>query len=123
MKLIERFGVILALVLLFVVFSLYDPDAFLTSSTMLIIVTSQSTVIILALALTIPLRAGEFDLSIGSIMVLSSVSTGLLQLNHDWPLGALIVISIALGAAAGLFNAILVVGFGINGFIATLGTS
>jgi ribose transport system permease protein len=123
MKLIERFGVILALVLLFVAFSVYDPDAFLTSSTMLIIVTSQSTVIILALALTIPLRAGEFDLSIGSIMVLSASTTGLLQLDHDWSLGALLVVSIALGAAAGLLNAILVVGFGINGFIATLGTS
>jgi len=123
MKFIQRFGVIIALVVLFVAFSVYDPDAFLTSSTMLVIVTSQATILILALALTIPLRAGEFDLSIGSILVLSAVTTGLLQQDQHWPIGALIVVSIVLGGAAGLLNAILVVGFGINGFIATLGTS
>ncbi len=123
MKLIQRYGVIFALIALFVAFSAYQPSLFLTQGNLLTVITSQSSVLLLAIAVTIPLRAGEFDLSIGAIMVVSSLETGILFRDHHASIPVLIVVALAIGAVAGLVNALLVVGLKINGFIATLGTS
>jgi ribose transport system permease protein len=123
MNIIRRYGVLIVTVLLFAVFSAVSPSLFLSKGNLLTILTSQSTILILALAVTIPLRAGEFDLSIASIMGLSMLVGALLQVRAHQSLLVVIVVSIVIGAACGGFNALLVIGFGINGFIATLGMS
>jgi ribose transport system permease protein len=76
----------------------------------------------LALAVTLPLRAGEFDLSIGAVAIASATVVGSLTALHGVSLGVAILVALAAGLVVGVVNAIVVVGIGINAFIATLGS-
>ena len=117
----SRYGIPVALVILIVVFSFSLPHTFPTAGNFKTIVNSGAVVMLLALAATIPLRAGDFDLSIAGTMIVSATIVAQLTVHGmSWPLTLLIVL--AAGALIGAFNALLVVGIGLNGFVATLGT-
>ncbi len=75
---------------------------------------------IIAIAMTVALVSGGFDLSVGSIMGASSVIAGGLYLAgvNIW-IGCLVSIGVCL--LLGLFNGVLIGKVGINGFIVTLG--
>lgn len=90
-----------------------------------------STGLLLALALGLLLGAGVIDLSVGSNLVLSSV-LGALTMHAIAPKGtgpnmglaifAGLAACLLTGALFGLVNAITIEIFGVNSFIATLGT-
>ena len=75
----------------------------------------------MALAQTFLIVSGGIDVSVGSVVAITTVAAGLLiQGGMDfWPAAGL---AIAVGAGVGVINAILVVVLTINPFIATLGT-
>ncbi len=73
---------------------------------------------LLAVALTIPLLAGEIDLSIGSNLALSGVIFVSLQPDHGVPVAMLV--AVLAGCAIGLVNAFLVATVRANSFVATL---
>lgn len=76
---------------------------------------------IIVIGMAILLASGSFDLSVGSVMALSSTVVAMLLLGGmSIPLAALC--GIILGAAVGFVNGILITGLGINPLIATLGT-
>jgi ribose transport system permease protein len=79
-------------------------------------------ILILAMAETIPLRAGDFDLSVAAVMVASASLIGVLTTQHHMAVIPAIMIALAGSAVFGAINAIVVVGFGIDAFIATLGS-
>ena len=84
------------------------------------IVYQSSLVAIMAVAMTVVLISGNFDLSVASVAALAGV---LLIGNADvigfWPAAAL---ALAAGIGLGLLNGIIVEFVGINAFIVTLGT-
>jgi ribose transport system permease protein len=117
-----RFGVLGFLLLLVIFFSIKLPDSFPTSVNFKAMIASQAVLLILALAVTIPLRAGDFDLSIGATMVFSSSIVGVLTAQHGVnPLAAGAVAVIA-GLLVGFVNAFLIVAIGVDAFVTTLGT-
>jgi ribose transport system permease protein len=75
---------------------------------------------IIAIGMTVALVSGGFDLSVGSIMGVSSVIAGVLYLAgvNIW-IGCLI--SVIIGLLFGLFDGLLIGKVGINPFITTLG--
>jgi ribose transport system permease protein len=75
----------------------------------------------MALAQTFLIVSGGIDVSVGSVVAITTVAAGLLiQGGMDfWPAAGLAVL---VGAGVGAINAILVVVLTINPFIATLGT-
>lgn len=76
---------------------------------------------IIVIGMAILLASGSFDLSVGSVMALSSTVVAMLLLGGmSIPLAVLC--GIILGAAVGFVNGILITGLGINPLIATLGT-
>ena len=76
---------------------------------------------IIVIGMAILLASGGFDLSVGSVMALSSTVVAMLLLDGmSIPMAT--TCGILLGAVAGFFNGILVTGLGINPLIATLGT-
>lgn len=75
---------------------------------------------ILACGMTIVIIAGGIDLSIGSVLGLSAVLFALLSIHKGWPAWAAIPVVIAAGAACGLASGLLVGGFNMQPFIATL---
>jgi ribose transport system permease protein len=112
----------LVLVIAFAVFSLTSPSLFPTWANVQGILDAQAVLVILAVALMLPLRSGDFDLSIGSTMLLSAaVMTVLSSSDH---LSTPISILGGLGAAllAGMVNGAIIVYIGVSAFVATLGT-
>jgi ribose transport system permease protein len=111
----------LLLVLLFIAFSIAAPHTFLSLVNVRVMISGQATVVLLALAVIIPLRAGVFDLSVSSVMILTGCTFGVLTAHH-WPAVAAGILALLIGPVAGVINGLLVVRIGIDSFIATLGT-
>lgn len=119
---VSRFGAPVILGLLIVVYSVTLPSTFPTVANFRALITEQSVPGILAAALLLPLVAGEFDFSGGSVITLGAVAfvqlTGVAHLS--WPVAAVVVL---VGAVAfGLVNGVLIAYFRYNSFVATLAT-
>lgn len=76
---------------------------------------------VIVIGMAILLASGGFDLSVGSVMALSSTVVAMLLLD-GFSIPAAVSFGILLGAAAGFANGVLVTVVGINPLIATLGT-
>ena len=111
----------LLLVLMFTFFSIAAPSTFWSVVNVRVMITGQATTLLLAMAAIIPLRAGVFDLSVSAVMILSGATYGVLTADH-WPALAAGILCVLIGPVAGLVNGLLVLGVGIDSFIATLGT-
>jgi ribose transport system permease protein len=120
--LVGRWAVPLLLLVLILVFSVSLPSQFLTAGNFRAMILSQAVLLLLAVGVTLPLRAGDFDLSIGSSMVFCALVLGLVMNNYGWPVWAAIMVSVLIGCLVGMVNAVLVVVLGMSGFVATLGT-
>ena len=66
----------------------------------------------MTLPLTLIVITGEIDLSVASILGLASAMLGYL-VKHGWPMWRCFVVVILLGAAAGLFNGLLITRLGL----------
>ena len=83
-------------------------------------VNSQALILLLAIGLTVPLRTGEFDLSIaGTLTASGALCAAIVTHGGSVPLAALACL--ALGVVVGLVNAGLIVRVGVDAFIVTLG--
>lgn len=120
-------GSIIALIVVWVFFAIVAFDNnFISMQTTASILNRAAPLGILAVAVALLMIAGEFDLSVGSmigfggmaIMVLVSPSaTGGLA----WPLGPAILVALLITVAAGFLNGILVQTTRLPSFIITLG--
>lgn len=111
----------LLLAILFITFSIAAPRTFASFANVRVMIGGQATIVLLALAVIVPLRAGDFDLSISAVMILTGVTLGVLT-AHNYPVGVACLIAVLIGPVVGVINGLLVVRFGIDSFIATLGT-
>lgn len=109
-------------VLLFVIFSLWVPSTFLTGTTWTGLLSSQAVTAMVTLSLMLPLVAGAYDLSAAQVVGMSAAFAAYLT-HHGFGSTTAIVFGLLAGVAVGVFNAGLIVGLGVNSFIATLGTS
>ena len=110
-------------IVLFVLFSFWVPDTFLSGDTWRALISSQAVTAMLSVGLVIALSAGAFDLAIGATLGFGSIFVAWLLAKHGIPIVPAIVLSIVAGAAVGLLNGLLVVRVRIDSFIATLGMS
>jgi ribose transport system permease protein len=119
---VGRYALVVLVLILAAVFCVTEPDIFATSGNLKAMLSSESVVLILALAVTIPLRAGDFDLSIAAVMVFASTLTPKLVNDAGVPLILAVLITILFGVGIGLLNGGLVVSLDLNAFVVTLGT-
>jgi len=106
------------IILLLVVLSSVSP-AFLSVQNLTNILRQASLLFLLASGLTVVILTAGIDLSIGSVLALSaSVAANFVQQGWIWA-GRLI--GLAIGAACGLLNGVLVALVGLPPFIATYG--
>ena len=115
-----RWGVVLFLVVLFALFSVLQPDLFFTLDNVRVMIIGQATTLLLAMAVIVPLRAGDFDLSVASVMVVTGCLVSFL-IAHGVPGALACLLAVLVGPTVGLVNGILVVRCGIDSFIITLG--
>jgi ribose transport system permease protein len=120
-SLVGRFGVVFVWAAVVIVFAVARPDTFPTATNFATLFASQAPLGILAIALTVPLTAGDYDLSAASTMNFSAMIIAVLQIQHHLPIGLACVIGIGAGIVIGVVNGALCVPFGIDPFIVTLG--
>ncbi|MDQ7911223.1 ABC transporter permease [Phytohabitans sp. ZYX-F-186] len=118
----ERYGLIAFWLVLIVLFGVLRPATFLSAANWQSILGSQSVLVLLALSLLIPMTAGDYDLSIAGVMGVSSMAVAVFNVQSGWPIWLAVLAALAVSAAAGLLNGALVVIFGVDPFISTLGT-
>ena len=121
---LREMGVYYALLLLVVILSLvtmYLGRAnYLSVLNITNVMYQASLTAIMAVAMTVILISGNFDLSVASVAALAAVVlVGNADLIGFWPAVAL---AMGVAAAAGLLNGSIVQFVGINAFIVTLGT-
>jgi ribose transport system permease protein len=119
---LSTYGLVVLGVLLVIVFSIALPNSFPTALTVQGILQNQTTVLLLALGLTVVIASGEFDLSIGYGVGLTYVLTigFIVKGGMPWPVAVVLVLFI--GLILGLVNGVLVHIVKIDSFIATLGS-
>jgi ribose transport system permease protein len=122
MRFIGTYGTIIVLAAMLVIFSILQPGTFATVGNFRNIINDMAIGTIVAAGLTVPLVAGDFDLSIGYVASFCGLLVvGLLSFSGlSIPLA--IVLVIGLGTLIGIVNGIVVSKIGVNAFIATLGT-
>ena len=113
----KRLGVLVAVLALF---GFLNPR-FLGVESFVAILQATAFVGIVAIGQTMLIVAGEFDLSVGSVAALSSVSAALLMTTSGLDPFVAMAIGIVIGALVGLVNSILVLKVAIPSFIATIG--
>jgi ribose transport system permease protein len=103
-------------------FGALRPDTFLSVGNFASIFGSQAVLVVLAVGLLLPLRCGDYDLSVAGTLTLSAMMLGVLNGEHHMEIWLTIVLALAMGLGVGIVNGIFVRFFGINAFIVTLGT-
>lgn len=116
------YGLLVVFFLIMLVFGLLRPSSFFSATNINAILVGQSVTAILALAEMIPLATKQFDLSIGYHLGMAQVLVVGLQVQHGfgWPEACALIFVGSL--VAGFVNGLLVTRFGIDSFIATMGT-
>jgi ribose transport system permease protein len=119
-QLIRDYGIVVFALALFIYFSVAS-SVFLTYQNLLNILFQNATIGIAACAVTLTIIAGNFDLSLGSIFVLSEVlaAYAAVHLGVWWAFP----VAILSGVAMGLINGLLVTKLRVNAFLATLATA
>lgn len=113
-------GPLITLVAVFILFSLFVPQ-FLTMRSISGIVNAATLSGVITIGVTLLMIAGEFDLSVGSLMAIGAFLYGLHTMNGGNPLWALFL-GLLIPALLGALNGFILIRTGIPSFIVTLGT-
>jgi rhamnose transport system permease protein len=104
-----------------IVFGVSASSQFLTSFNLFYLNLSIGEIAIMTLPMTLIIATGEIDLSVASILGMSSALVGDL-FARGWPMPLVIAIVLLVGAAAGAFNGFLVTRVGLPSLAVTIGT-
>jgi ribose transport system permease protein len=118
---LARYGLLVGLALLILVFALLRPDAFASVDNFKSTATIAAPLLVLAAGLTVPLSMNEFDLSISAATQLwaALMVTFISVLGLQW--GLSFGMTLLIGAVTGTLIGIIVVKSKVNAFIITLG--
>jgi fructose transport system permease protein len=115
------FGPLFVLLLAIVIFSI-TADRFLEPGNLSLIVQQVMVVGTLGIAQTLIILTAGIDLSVGAIMVLSSIVMAKVSADHGVPGLPALLLGFMVGTACGLLNGTLVTRLRLPPFIVTLGT-
>lgn len=121
LRLLQSYGLFVALLIAIMVFSALRPDAFFSVTNARSVLTLAAPLLIASLGLTIALAVNEIDLSVGSMIGLSGALAVCLMSFYDVPWVLAIAAALLLGVIVGLVIGFLVSVGGANSLIITLG--
>ncbi len=114
-------GPILGVLFVAITFGILIGSNFFLPGNLELIARQTAIVAAAALGMTIVIVSGGIDLSVGSVVALTTVVIAVL-LNQGWPPLAAAIAGTASGAVCGLINGALISGLRVVPFIVTLGT-
>jgi len=117
----SQIGITTAFVILWLTFIVLAPGTFLSENIYLSFAQTTPFFALVAMPLTMVIIAGDIDLSFPSVMALGMVGFVFVwQATGSVALGA--AASLGVGAAAGLFNGLIITFVGIPSLVVTIGT-
>jgi ribose transport system permease protein len=119
-RLLDETGVLIGLVIVALLFGALIGPQFFRAANLELVARQTVIVCVAALGMTMVIVSGGIDLSVGSIVALSTVVTAVLLREHGPAVSALG--AIAAGAGCGLINGLLITQLRVVPFIVTLGT-
>ncbi|WP_040165889.1 ABC transporter permease [Microbacterium gorillae] len=120
-NLLTREMAIVALLAIVIVFSIITIPGFSRPTVLTYLLLDVTPILLIALPMTLVMITGEIDLSVGSMVGLSSVVTGVLvQAGAPFELAALVALIV--GVVGGAFNGFLVTVVGLPSLAVTIGT-
>jgi rhamnose transport system permease protein len=96
-------------------------EDFLTAANFNSILSDMAEIAIIAMPLTLVIIAAEIDLSVASVLGLTSALVGYLW-NHGWAMEMIIPTVIVVGGLAGALNGVLITKLGLPSLAVTIGT-
>lgn len=123
--LLERYALVVLVVLLFALFALLPASGavFTSPQNIRALVANQGVPLLIAVAAVFPLAAGYFDFSVGAVAASSSVVTAAALSHYAIPLPVAVLMGVGLGAIVGTSLGLLIAYAGVNPFISTLGVA
>jgi ribose transport system permease protein len=112
-------GIILAWIVIYAVFAMLKPGTFLSLSNVELMMRQSVIVGLGAIGMTYVIMTGGIDLSAGSVVACSAVSTAIVQKSTQNPVLAIFA-GIATGVFAGLINGTFISKLKVGPFIVTL---
>jgi ribose transport system permease protein len=119
-RLLDETGVLVGLAIVLALFGALIGPQFFRATNLELVARQTVIVCIAALGMTMVIVSGGIDLSVGSVVALSTVVTAVLLRTHGPAIAAMG--AIAAGAACGLMNGVLITQLRVVPFIVTLGT-
>lgn len=127
-EIMRRYGILIAFLVLCVVLAVVNQN-FLTTRNILNVLRQTSINGILAIGMTFVILARGIDLSVGSIVALAGVvsaslatmATTAMVPGGPYPAALAILAGLAVGAACGAVNGVIVARFHVPSFVVTLG--
>jgi ribose transport system permease protein len=110
-------------VVLFVLFALWVPDTFLTTGVWKSLLANSALTALVAIAVTIPLAAGVFNLAVGTEVGMAAILSAWLLEKQHIGIAPAIALTLVIGCLIGATSGTLIVRAKIDSFIATLGMS
>ena len=118
---ISKYIVYIIFVLCLIIFGIWLKGSFFSLSNLLNITRQAGAVSVMAIGMVFVIGLGHIDLSIGSVVAVSSLITAYILRDTGNPVLAVIV-AIGFGAIVGLFNGLCVNTIGMPAFVTTLGS-
>lgn len=123
---VQALQIVLVLAVIVALFSIMAPDSFLTVFNLRSIMMNTAIFAVLGVGATFVIITAGIDLSIGSVLVFSSVISAMVMGNlgaEGWGTALIgLVAALAAGAAWGWLNGFLIAKANVPAFIVTLGT-
>lgn len=119
---LNRLAPLLGLLLVIVIFTILigEPEKYLSLRNLRTVLSQTVIVAIGAIGMTVIIISGGIDLSVGSVIALTSVITAL-GINAGWSTSSAIMLGVLVGAGIGVVNALAITRLRVVPFIATLG--
>ena len=104
-----------------ILYGAVSADGFVSGQNLNSVLSDVAEIALIALPLTLVIVAAEIDLSVASVLGLTSALLGWLW-NHNVPMEAILPIVLAAGALCGALNGFLVTRLGLPSLAVTIGT-
>src|SRR5262245_55406270 len=119
-RFIARYGVYVSLAVLLIV-ALFVTPAIYSRENLYLNLKQASQLGLVAVGQTLVLLAAGLDLSVGGVIVLTSVTIAQIGANQDSMIGPGILLALVFGVIVGLGNGLLITKRSVPPFVATLG--
>jgi rhamnose transport system permease protein len=104
-----------------ILYGALSADGFVSGQNLNSILSDVAEIALIALPLTLIIVAAEIDLSVASVLGLTSALLGYLW-NHNWPMEAIVPVLLVVGGLLGAVNGFLVTRLGLPSLAVTIGT-